>query len=120
MKNPNKCKGAGSCYQSNPEADRYLLRACRRSGVTAALLVCATRVVVRGISMVAEELGRDNDVSKLLEKPLILGPAESRVNRTLYPLPLSAITVFGKFEGRRSPNKSHVCLQQHPSEAPSK
>jgi hypothetical protein len=49
--------------------------------------------------MVAEELGRDNDVSKLLEKPLILGPAESRVNRTLYPLPLSAITVFGKFEG---------------------
>jgi len=37
--------------------------------------------------MLVQELRRDDGISELLEKVLVLGPAESRVHSTLYTFP---------------------------------
>lgn len=88
MKNPNKRKGAGRCDQSAPKVDRCIVEDIWGTGAIRFRLVYTTRVVVCWVGVVCKKLRRDYDVSKLLEKPRIFGPAESRVDSTLYTSPL--------------------------------
>lgn len=79
MKNPHKRKGTqGGCYGSS-KADPDLSLYANRAEATTSWPVGSTGAVVGRVDMFVQQLRRDDDVSELLKKALILRPPDRRV-----------------------------------------